>query len=101
MTDMEKARRETLRWQIMQSLDTARPLGASETVLLAAIKDATPGLTMLELRRELAYLEDRKLLTIDSKARPVWHCALTRYGVDVVEYTVECEPGIARPEKYW
>jgi hypothetical protein len=26
---------------------------------------------------------------------------LTRIGIDVVEYTVECDPGIARPKKYW
>ena len=25
---------------------------------------------------------------------------LTRHGVDVAEYTVDCEPGIARPAKY-
>jgi len=30
-----------------------------------------------------------------------WTAELTRHGVDVVEYTVECEPGIARPKKYW
>jgi len=101
MTDMEKARRETLRWRILQCLDVARPLGTSESVILAALADDAPGLTRMELRRELAYLEDRKLLTIDSKSRPIWHGALTRYGVDVVEHTVECEPGIARPPKYW
>ena len=34
-------------------------------------------------------------------------CALTgparlaRHGVDVSEYTVDCEPGVARPAKYW
>ena len=30
-----------------------------------------------------------------------WHAELTRYGVDVAEYTIDCEPGIARPAKYW
>jgi hypothetical protein len=25
---------------------------------------------------------------------------LTRYGVDIVEYTIACEPGIARPKKW-
>ena len=23
------------------------------------------------------------------------------HGTDVAEYTVECDPGIARPQKYW
>jgi hypothetical protein len=30
-----------------------------------------------------------------------WTADLTRYGTDFVEYTVEAQPGIARPKKYW
>ena len=30
-----------------------------------------------------------------------WFADLTRIGVDLAEYTIPCEPGIARPEKYW
>jgi len=101
MTDMERGRRETLRWALLAALNFARPLGASETVLRAAIGDETPGLTLMELRRELAYLADRRLVALESKHTPVWSAALTRDGVDLVEYTVPCEPGIARPEKYW
>jgi len=35
------------------------------------------------------------------EASPAWFGKLTREGVDVVEYTVLCDPGIARPRKYW
>ena len=30
-----------------------------------------------------------------------WWSSLTRHGIDIAEYTVDCEPGIARPTKYW
>ena len=40
-------------------------------------------------------------------SRTVAHCdaiaasVKSRYGVDIAEYTIDCEPGIARPAKYW
>ena len=98
--DMEKARRETNRWLILQCLDCARPLGAAEALLLSALAD-TVQLTQLELRRELDYLSDRDLIDLSGRGGPQWHAKLTRIGIDLVEYTVPCEPGIARPQKYW
>jgi hypothetical protein len=100
VVDMEKARRETNRWLILQCLDCARPMGASESLLLTALAD-TAQITQRELRRELDYLEERELLEICGRDSPQWHAKLIRVGVDVVEYTVPCEPGIARPKKYW
>lgn len=98
--DMEKARRETNRWLILQCLDCARPLGAGEVLLLTALTD-TVQITQLELRRELDYLQDRQLVELSGRGGPQWNAKLTRHGVDVAEYTVEVEPGIARPQKYW
>jgi hypothetical protein len=43
----------------------------------------------------------RNLISIDHQPDGRWFCKLERYGVDVVEYTVPVEPGIARPEKYF
>ena len=101
--DFEKSSRETLRWLILSTLNAARPLGAAEMLILSAISGIPFRVTALDLRRELDYLEERKLVEIDpaSKDTPAWHSKLTRYGVDVVEYTVPCDPGIARPKKYW
>jgi predicted ArsR family transcriptional regulator len=98
--DMDKARRETNRWLILQCLDSARPLGAGEVLLMSALADVTR-LTQMELRRELDYLQERELVEITGQQSPQWHAKLTRHGVDVVEYTVEVKPGIARPQKYW
>lgn len=101
--DYERASRETLRWLIIATLNAARPLGAAEPLILSAISGVPHRVTALELRRELGYLEERGLVLIDpnSKEAAAWHGKLTRAGVDVAEYTVACEAGIARPRKYW
>lgn len=100
--DLEKARRENIRWLILLALNSARPIGASETIIMSAIQPLVPDITALELRRNLDYLEERKLISITGRtSQPQWFCKLDRYGIDVVEYTVDCDPGIARPAKYW
>ena len=100
--DLEKARRENLRWLILLALNSAQPVGASEQVVFSAITPMMPDLTQLEMRRNLDYFAERDLITITGRdMQPQWFCKLDRYGMDVVEYTVPCEPGIARPNKYW
>ena len=99
--DIAKARRENLRWVILQALNSARPIGASELVIYSAVQPVVPDVTQLELRRELDYLAERNLIELTEQDSPAWFAKLARYGVDVVEYTVTCEAGIARPKKYW
>jgi ribosome biogenesis SPOUT family RNA methylase Rps3 len=99
--DIEKMKREQLRWLILETLNSARPIGANEGLVLNVVNDVQGAVTALELRRELDYLADRGLATVTGKQSSIWHAELTREGVDVVEYTVECDPGIARPVKYW
>ncbi|WP_137972398.1 hypothetical protein [Pseudomonas sp. F(2018)] len=99
--DPAKARRETLRWFILLTLNTSRPVDPHEAVVLSTIQGVLPDLTQLELRREMDYLADRSLVTLKKEPSGVWICGLTHYGVDIAEYTVDCRPGIARPEKYW
>ncbi|MGP8432005.1 hypothetical protein ACT2FY_39450 [Paraburkholderia fungorum] len=100
--DVEKSRRENLRWLILLALNSAQPIGASEQIILSAIAPMIPDLTQLELRRGLDYLAERDLIMIAGRdTQPAWFCKLHRHGIDVVEYTVPVEPGIARPAKYW
>ncbi|WP_054906977.1 hypothetical protein [Pseudomonas sp. NBRC 111135] len=101
MIDPAKARRESLRWFILLTLNTSRPVDPHEAVVLSTIQGIYPDATPLELRKELDYLQDRSLVTLDKKPSGQWICGLTHYGVDIAEYTIECHPGIARPEKYW
>lgn len=97
---MEKIRRETIRWQILLTLNNARPLGAFEKLVLSVIQSEFPDATQREVRRELDYLSERDLVEVRHDPDGRWFCKLERYGVDLVEYTLPCEPGIARPEKY-
>lgn len=101
LPDIAKVRRESLRWLILLTLNNARPMGAQESPILAVAQSVYPDATPLELRRELNYLHDRDLVALMRSPSGPWHAELTRFGVDLAEYTIPCEPGIARPEKYW
>ena len=101
MIDPAKARRESLRWYILLTLNTSRPVDPHEAVVLSTIQGIYQDATAMELRRELDYLADRSLVTLVKQPSGVWICGLTHCGVDIAEYTIPCNPGIARPEKYW
>lgn len=99
--DQAKVRRESLRWLILLTLNNARPLGAYEGPILAVAQSEYPDATPLELRRELDYLAGRHLVDVRKEPAGRWFADLTRHGTDMAEYTIDCEPGIARPAKYW
>lgn len=99
--DLNKVRRENLRWLVLLTLNHARPVGSYEGPILAVAQAQYPDATALELRRELDYLADRELVNLIKEPSGRWLADLTRFGVDVAEYTIDCEPGIARPKKYW
>lgn len=94
---VRKVRRERMRWFILRALDVARPQGLDQQPLLDVIQTVYADATAQELKRELEYLATREL--VEAKTDPLGHtyAKLLRYGVDIVEYTVDCEPGIARP----
>lgn len=99
--DMERSRRESIRWHIMVAANSGRPEPVAEPLILSAIQSIPVQCTALELRREMDYLEARGLVGLTRNEGAPWTVDLTRHGVDFVEYTVEAEPGIARPRKYW
>lgn len=99
--DHDRIRRESIRWLILLTLNNARPMGAYEGPILCVAQAQYPDATPLEIRRNLDYLFDRGLVSLDKQPSGRWFADLTRYGVDIAEYTIKCEPGIARPEKYW
>lgn len=101
MLDQAKSRREAMRWNLISVLNKARPYTTHEQFLLEVIRAVYPDVTPLEIRRELDYLADRELIEINKQPSGTWFADLTRHGVDIAEYTIGCEAGIARPEKYW
>lgn len=99
--DPQRIRRESLRWLIILTLNNARPVGAYEGPVLTVAQSEYPDATAMELRRELDYLSGRRLVSLLKEPSGRWFAELTRHGMDIAEYTVDCEPGIARPQKYW
>ena len=98
---LEQARREGMRWNIINTLNKARPHTTSEVFLVDVMRGIYHQVTALELRQQLEYLSDRKLVALVKQPSGRWFADLTRLGVDIAEYTIDCHPGIARPEKYW
>ncbi len=91
-----KVRREGARWLCLREIDFVRPVEQTGTGLMSSLWATYPDLTTRELSRELDYLEKAGLLTIGNRSN-MSDLKLTRHGIDLVEYTVECPPGIARP----
>ena len=98
---MDKTRREQIRWYLLVALQHAAPYGCYEEVLLSTVQGIYPDATQLEVRRALDYLESRRMVELRKEPSGRWWADLTRLGTDLVEYVVDCEPGIARPVKYW
>ena len=98
---MAKKRREGMRWNIINILNKARPYTTSELFLLNIINEIYPQTTALELRQQLDYLADCKMVNLNKSPHGLWFADLSSLGVDIAEYTVACHPGIARPEKVW
>ncbi|MEA4836891.1 MAG: hypothetical protein VB101_01210 [Rhodospirillaceae bacterium] len=101
MIDSGKNRREYLRWLIVLTLNNARPYPSGEGPILSVAQSEFPDATAHEIRRELAYLEGRKLAQVARDPSGPWRAELTHTGIDIAEYTIDCQPGIARPAKYW
>lgn len=101
MIDVGKQRREYLRWLIILTLNNARPYPSGEGPILSVAQAEYPDATALEIRRELTYLEGRKLAAIARDPSGPWRAELTHCGINIAEYTIDCQPGIARPTKYW
>lgn len=98
--EVDRARREQLRWVILLTLWHAEPYGCGEGILVRVAEDLPlAGATGHAIRRELAYLEGLRLVQVERAAQ--WHARLTPAGADVVDYRAEAPAGVARPRKYW
>ena len=60
----DKARREGMRWHLINTLNKARPYTSSEVFLLDVMRGIYPDATALELRQQLEYLSDRRLIDL-------------------------------------
>lgn len=97
-SNLARIHREMVRWRILKAAEVSSPIPVSEELLCAIVGDLKLPVNQDGIRRELEYLEDKKLITVANRntARP-WEAHLTALGVDVVEYTVPAPDGIGRP----
>jgi len=97
--DLDRQRREFTRWVLLLALYNARPLGTWEEVLVSTMQGVYVDATQQEVRVELGYLAERGLVKVTRRPEGRWFAEISHVGVDVVEYTVDVHPGIARPAK--
>ena len=98
MTDLLNTRMlPGVRWEILRTLHVGGHLGATEAMCQQVVNAAFVGVTAETLRNQFDYLEKRKLIEIQRSDLDPWRATLSRHGTDLVEYRVDCEPGIARP----
>ena len=87
------------RWDILRTLRVGGHLGATETMIREVLAAGYLGVTKHWIRDQLAYLEARRLIAIKRSEVEPWRATLTRYGYDIADYQVDCEPGIRRPPR--
>ena len=85
-----------MRWIVLLAMNINRPTHSTLRFLLQVVRGEY---AELQLRRELDYLESRDLVKVFTDPLGQVSADLTRFGIDIVEYTVDVEPGIARPPK--
>jgi hypothetical protein len=99
--DLEQKQREEARWRILRVLDAGRPIAVSENIVWRVLHDVRLPLSITGVRREFDYLRNLGLIEVENELSETWFAKLTARGVDVVEYTLEAPPGVARPRRYW
>lgn len=96
--EIDQLRREDARWKILRVIDAGRPVGVNESIVGRVLSDLSLPMAQAELRRELDYLRDLGLIET-GQVDGEWFATTTAAGVAVLEYTVDCPVGIARPAR--
>jgi hypothetical protein len=99
--DLEQKNREEARWRMLRVIDAGRPIAVSEQIIWRVLSDIKLSLSLIAVRRELAYLRDLRLVELEGEGSETWFAKLTASGVDVVEYNFPSPAGVARPRRYW
>ncbi len=94
-----RQRSEFMRWVLLLAMNINRPTHSTLRFLVQVVRGEYQDVTDLQVRRELDYLESRDLVKVFTDPLGQVSADLTRYGIDIAEYTVAVEPGIARPPK--
>lgn len=99
--NLEQKQREEARWRMLRVLDAGRPIAVSENIVWRVLHDVRLPMSITGVRREFDYLRNLGLIEIENELSETWFAKLTARGVDIVEYTLDAPPGVARPRRYW
>lgn len=96
---IDTAQKEIVRNELLKMCDMAGSEGASEQLLRAGLKKMGISLTPEEIKKQISYLEDKKLVTLErlDNERLNIHrvvAKITALGMDVLEGNAEAA-GIA------
>lgn len=69
---IQRARRETMRWLLLVTLNVTRPESASINLIKPVLMASYADITDAEIKRELCYLEDRELVRIERHPLGDW-----------------------------
>ena len=64
---LDKSRREVLRWRIIQTCNIGRPYPVAEDIIYQTVAGPDMPVTEFDVRKELDYLESRKLVEIEGR----------------------------------
>lgn len=90
--DLNQSRIQEIRYRVLKALEGDRPGFSAETLIQRQLNNAHCPTSPQDLRRELAYLEGKKLIGL-KKEPPTWAAALAAAGLDILEGYLD-EPGI-------
>ena len=98
--EIDRSRRELLRWQVLLILNKCRQSFTKEQQILLIIGDEIQDCSQSELRDELSYLRSKSLLEIDIRSTAGgknWYARIEATGIDFVECNSADIVGISRP----
>lgn len=70
--DLKKTTTELVRWYILVALDFGRPHPVTEDILWRTLNDASLVVTANDVRRELSYLRDCKMVELTGIGDDHW-----------------------------
>lgn len=88
-----------VRWEILRTCRFGGNVGVTEDMIREVVVSSYLGADRKFVRDQLDYLEKRELIEIERSEIDPWRVWLARYGYDMVEYRIDCKPGIRRPPR--
>lgn len=97
---LDAAKTRHLRWSILVVVERCRPEPVPASLIGAVLNEQALSTAARDLHRDLDYLRLHGLILLEERPTGVIVATMTAAGVNVVEYTIDCPPGIGRPKRH-